>query len=66
MLLGCSETGMWRREIVDKKWPNVKEEVADKKILMYINKAQVKDVGTYLDKVRYNMLMMQNNLKQYM
>lgn len=39
------------------------EEVADKKVLMYINKAQVMDVGTYLDKVRCSGLMMQNNLK---
>jgi len=54
---------MCRREILDKNWPNMNEEVADKKVLMYINKAQVMDVGTYLDKVRCSGLMMQNNLK---
>ena len=35
ILLVCSETGIWGRELMDKKWPNMKEEVSGKKILMY-------------------------------
>ena len=35
ILLGCSETGIWRREILYEKWPSMIEDVADKKILMY-------------------------------
>jgi len=38
------------------------EELADKKILMYINKTQVIDVGTHLDKVRYDGHMVARNM----
>jgi hypothetical protein len=64
ILLGCSETGMWRRELLNEKWPNVKVEVADKEILVYINKVQLMDVGSYLDKVRYKRSIKQNSFKQ--
>lgn len=59
ILLGCSGSGIRRRELLNKKWPNMN----DKKILMYINKAQVMDVGSYLEKVRYKRLMKQDNFK---
>ena len=57
---------MWRMELLIEKWPNINEEVADKEILMYINKAQVMDLGSYLDKVRYRRLVKQNDFKQFL
>jgi hypothetical protein len=51
MLLHCSEN--WRMDFVNKKWLNVNKEVADRKVLNYANKDQIRNVVVrYLDKVK--------------
>lgn len=47
-------TRNWRMKILNKKWLNMNKEIAYKKILMCTIKAQIRNLGRYLNKVKYN------------
>jgi len=40
-------------KVLNDKWFSVHEEVAYRKILSYTNKDQIRNLGRYLDKVKY-------------
>ena len=46
----------WRTKCLNKKWLNMTEEVAYKKILNCTNKMLIIGLGRYLDKVQYKLL----------
>jgi hypothetical protein len=53
ILLDCLETKHWRMEVLSDGWFNVHKEVAYRKILRCTNRDQIRNLGRYLDKVKY-------------
>jgi hypothetical protein len=52
ILLDCLETRNWRMKFLNEKWLNTNKEVAYRSILRSTNKAQIRNLGRYLDKYK--------------
>lgn len=53
ILLDCLETKHWRMKVLSDEWFSVHKEVAYRKILRCTYKNQIRNLGRYLDKVKY-------------
>jgi hypothetical protein len=52
ILLECAETKNWRTEMLCKRWLDINEEVAYRKMLICTNKMMVKNMGKFLFRVQ--------------
>jgi hypothetical protein len=48
ILLECPETNDWRMEMLCKRWLDINEEIAYRKMLSCTNKIMVKNIETFL------------------
>jgi hypothetical protein len=53
ILFDCLETRKWGMKFLSKKWLSMNTEVAYRKIVRCPNKNQIRNLGGYLDKVKY-------------
>jgi hypothetical protein len=63
ILLDCLETINWRMKCLNKKYLNMNKQRACRRILRSTNKDQIRNLGRYLGKVKYNSLIKQKNCK---
>jgi hypothetical protein len=52
ILLECPETNDWRTEMLCRRWLDINEEVAYRKMLSCTNKMTVKNMGKFLFRVQ--------------
>jgi hypothetical protein len=53
ILQDCFETGNWRMKVLGEKWLSANKEVPYWRILRSNNKDQIRNLGRYLDKLKY-------------
>jgi hypothetical protein len=51
--LDCLETRNWIMKFLNDKWLRTNKDVAYRKIFRCSNKDQIRNVGKYLDKIKY-------------
>ena len=52
-LLNCLETENWRMKYLNGKWLGMNREVAYRKVLNCTNRGQIRNLGRYLDRIKY-------------
>jgi hypothetical protein len=52
MLLKCSETRKWREQLLSRKWLRLNEWVAFKKIINCTNIIELRNIGSFLYKIK--------------
>jgi hypothetical protein len=52
ILLNCTETRKWRKELLCKKWMGLDQDLAFDKIIGYKNAVELKNVGKHLFRVK--------------
>ena len=53
MLIACLDNKNWRTKFLNKKWLIMNKAVACRKTLRFTNTDQLKNLGRYLDEVKY-------------
>jgi hypothetical protein len=52
ILLKCSETRRLREHLLSRKWPTINEEIVCKKIINCPNISEIRNIGSYLYKIK--------------